>query len=51
MHSSVKENVQSIADQRQKDRKVIQEKMKLNKKEAKHFNPVSATFFPSELFL
>ncbi|CAL9762078.1 unnamed protein product [Musa acuminata subsp. burmannicoides] len=40
------ENVQSIADQRQKDRKVIQEKMKLNKKEAKHFNPIDA--FPGD---
>lgn len=46
MHSSMKENVKSLADQREKNMKFIQEKMKLNKKEVQHFNPVSSVLFP-----
>lgn len=44
---SVKENMKSMAEQRTKNMKVIQEKMKLNQKEVKRFNPVSsyAIFF------
>ncbi|XP_010263230.1 PREDICTED: uncharacterized protein LOC104601555 isoform X2 [Nelumbo nucifera] len=40
------ENMKSLAEQRTKNMKVIQEKMKLDKKEAKRFNPVDA--FPGD---
>lgn len=43
--SSIKENIKSLSEQREKNIKVLQEKMKLNKKEAQHFNPVSASIF------
>lgn len=33
--------MKSLADQRTKNMKVIQDKMQLNKKEVKRFNPVS----------
>lgn len=36
-----KENVKSLNGQREKNMKVIQEKMNLDQKEAKRFNPVS----------
>lgn len=44
--SEALENVKSLADQREKNMKFIQEKMKLNKKEVQHFNPVDA--FPGD---
>lgn len=37
----VKESLKSLEDQRTKNMKVIQEKMNLDKKEMKRFNPVS----------
>lgn len=37
----MKENMKSLTEQREKNIKVIQEKMKLNQKEVKRFNPVS----------
>uniref|UniRef100_A0A1D1XV04 Putative aarF domain-containing protein kinase 1 n=2 Tax=Anthurium amnicola TaxID=1678845 RepID=A0A1D1XV04_9ARAE len=40
------ENMKALADQRTKNMKVIQEKMKLNKKEMSRFNPVDA--FPGD---
>ncbi|XP_010927205.1 uncharacterized protein [Elaeis guineensis] len=40
------ENMKSLADQREKNLKVLQEKMKLNKKEVRRFNPVDA--FPGD---
>lgn len=36
-----KESLKSLEDQRTKNMKVIQEKMNLDKKEMKRFNPVS----------
>lgn len=36
-----KENMKSLTEQRSKNLKVIQEKMKLDQKEVKRFNPVS----------
>ncbi|MCL7032459.1 hypothetical protein MKW94_002469 [Papaver nudicaule] len=44
--SQALETIKSISDQRAKNMKVVQEKMKLNKKEASHFNPVDA--FPGD---
>ncbi|KAI3888422.1 hypothetical protein MKW92_009544 [Papaver armeniacum] len=44
--SQALETIKSISDQRAKGMKVVQEKMKLNKKEASHFNPVDA--FPGD---
>ncbi|XP_026431489.1 uncharacterized protein LOC113328670 [Papaver somniferum] len=44
--SQALETIKSISDQRTKGMKVVQEKMKLNKKEASHFNPVDA--FPGD---
>lgn len=43
------ENMKSLAEQRNKNMKVIQEKMKLNKKEVKRFNPVDA--FPGDIVI
>ncbi|KAK9279719.1 hypothetical protein L1049_013401 [Liquidambar formosana] len=43
------ENMKSLAEQRTKNMKVIQEKMKLNKKEVKRFNPVDA--FPGDIVI
>ncbi|KAK8954633.1 hypothetical protein KSP39_PZI002500 [Platanthera zijinensis] len=40
------ENVKSLNEQREKNIKIIQEKMNLNEKEAKRFNPVDA--FPGD---
>ncbi|XP_068641683.1 uncharacterized protein [Aristolochia californica] len=40
------ENMKSMANQRKKNMKVVQEKMKLGKKEMKRFNPVDA--FPGD---
>lgn len=42
----VKENMKSMAEQRTKNLKVLQEKMKLNQKEVKRFNPVSLYLIP-----
>ncbi|KAI4379847.1 hypothetical protein MLD38_006092 [Melastoma candidum] len=44
-----KENIKSLAEQRAKNLKVIQEKMKLDKKEVKCFNPVDA--FPGDIVI
>ncbi|KAI3943069.1 hypothetical protein MKW92_018385 [Papaver armeniacum] len=44
--SQALETIKSISDQRAKGMKVVREKMKLNKKEASHFNPVDA--FPGD---
>ncbi|KAL5782869.1 hypothetical protein ACOSP7_007898 [Xanthoceras sorbifolium] len=43
------ENVKNLAEQRAKNMKVIQEKMKLNPKEVKRFNPVDA--FPGDIVI
>ncbi|KAL5785811.1 hypothetical protein ACOSQ2_008203 [Xanthoceras sorbifolium] len=43
------ENVKNLAEQRAKNMKVIQEKMKLNQKEVKRFNPVDA--FPGDIVI
>uniref|UniRef100_A0A2P2K6L6 Ubiquinone biosynthesis protein coq-8 n=3 Tax=Rhizophora mucronata TaxID=61149 RepID=A0A2P2K6L6_RHIMU len=47
--SEALENVKSLAEQRTKNMKVIQEKMKLDKKEVKRFNPVDA--FPGDIVI
>ncbi|KAF5940413.1 hypothetical protein HYC85_021580 [Camellia sinensis] len=47
--SEALENVKSLAEQRNKNLKVLQEKMKLNTKEAKRFNPVDA--FPGDIVI
>lgn len=48
--SVTKKTMKSLADQRDRNMKVIQEKMNLDKKEMKRFNPVSSAinlhFFP-----
>jgi aarF domain-containing kinase len=36
-----KENIKALNEQRERNTKALQEKLKLNKKEVKHFNPVS----------
>ncbi|KAM7266615.1 hypothetical protein ACFE04_004512 [Oxalis oulophora] len=41
--------VKSLTEQRDKNMKAVQEKMKLNQKEAKHFNPVDA--FPGDIVI
>ncbi|POO03895.1 Lipopolysaccharide core heptose(II) kinase [Trema orientale] len=46
---AMEETMKSLAEQRNKNVKVIQEKMKLNKKEAKRFNPVDA--FPGDVVI
>ncbi|XP_031130222.1 uncharacterized protein LOC116031982 [Ipomoea triloba] len=43
------ENMKSLTEQREKNIKVIQEKMKLNQKEVKRFNPVDA--FPGDIVI
>ncbi|XP_002527984.2 uncharacterized protein LOC8282084 [Ricinus communis] len=43
------ENMKSLAEQRSKNMKVIQEKMKLSQKEVKRFNPVDA--FPGDIVI
>lgn len=43
------ENMKSLSEQRAKNMKVIQEKMKLNQKEVKRFNPVDA--FPGDIVI
>ncbi|KAF3622247.1 putative basic leucine zipper 9-like [Capsicum annuum] len=43
------ESMKMLHEQRSKNRKVIQEKMNLNDKEVKHFNPVDA--FPSDIVI
>ncbi|KAM1089160.1 hypothetical protein ACFX19_017177 [Malus domestica] len=43
------ETMKSLADQRAKNMKVIQDKMQLNQKEAKRFNPVDA--FPGDIVI
>ncbi|XP_058222316.1 uncharacterized protein LOC131332233 [Rhododendron vialii] len=43
------ENVKSMAEQRTKNLKVLQDKMKLNQKEVKRFNPVDA--FPGDIVI
>lgn len=43
------ETVKALAEQRNKNLKVIQEKMKLNQKEVKRFNPVDA--FPGDIVI
>ncbi|PQM34282.1 uncharacterized protein Pyn_29596 [Prunus yedoensis var. nudiflora] len=43
------ETMKSLADQRTKNMKVIQDKMQLNKKEVKRFNPVDA--FPGDIVI
>ncbi|XP_038985733.1 uncharacterized protein LOC103713116 isoform X2 [Phoenix dactylifera] len=40
------ENIKSMADQREKNLKILQEKTKLNKKEVRRFNPIDA--FPGD---
>ncbi|WJZ85005.1 hypothetical protein VitviT2T_004575 [Vitis vinifera] len=47
--SEALENMRSLSKQRTKNMKVIQEKMKLNKKEVKRFNPVDA--FPGDIVI
>ncbi|CAI9784734.1 unnamed protein product [Fraxinus pennsylvanica] len=47
--SEALENVKSLVEQRNKNLKILQEKMKLNKKEAKRFNPVDA--FPGDTII
>lgn len=42
----VKENMKSMAEQRTKNLKALQEKTKLNQKEAQRFNPVGFYFIP-----
>ncbi|OAY83343.1 putative aarF domain-containing protein kinase 1 [Ananas comosus] len=43
------ENIKSLADQREKNMRAIQEKMKLNKEEVRRFNPVDA--FPGDAII
>lgn len=43
------ENMKSLAEQRAKGLKIIQEKMKLDKKEVKRFNPIDA--FPGDIVI
>ncbi|KAJ0593968.1 putative ABC-type Cd(2+) transporter [Helianthus annuus] len=43
------ETVKNLSEQRQKNMKIIQEKMKLNKKEVKRFNPIDA--FPGDIVI
>ncbi|PKA51417.1 putative aarF domain-containing protein kinase [Apostasia shenzhenica] len=43
------ENVKSLNDQREKNMKIIQEKMNLNQKQVKRFNPVDA--FPGDAII
>jgi hypothetical protein len=43
--------MKSLSEQRTKNMKVIQEKMKLNQKEVKRFNPVSSCLLSYPCFL
>ncbi|KAM0070359.1 putative ABC-type Cd(2+) transporter [Helianthus debilis subsp. tardiflorus] len=43
------ENMKSLAEQRAKNMKIIQEKMKLDKKQVKRFNPIDA--FPGDIVI
>ncbi|CAI9094859.1 OLC1v1030672C1 [Oldenlandia corymbosa var. corymbosa] len=43
------ENVKSLAEKRARNMKLLQEKMNLNEKEVKHFNPVDA--FPGDIVI
>lgn len=43
--------MKSLAEQRSKNMKMIQEKMKLKQKEAKRFNPVSPNAISSFLYV
>ncbi|KAL6501852.1 hypothetical protein OROGR_026985 [Orobanche gracilis] len=47
--NEAQQNVKAFAEQRDKNMKVLQEKMKLNKKEVKRFNPVDA--FPGDIVI
>ncbi|KAK0571202.1 hypothetical protein LWI29_012394 [Acer saccharum] len=47
--SEAHETVKNLAEQRSKNMKIIQEKMKLNQKEVKRFNPVDA--FPGDIVI
>ncbi|GKV37791.1 hypothetical protein SLEP1_g45778 [Rubroshorea leprosula] len=47
--NEAQKTVKSLAEQRNKNMKVIQEKMKLNEKEVKRFNPVDA--FPGDIII
>ncbi|GAV63660.1 Beta-lactamase domain-containing protein/ABC1 domain-containing protein/WaaY domain-containing protein [Cephalotus follicularis] len=47
--NEARENVKSLAERRNKNMKVIQEKMKLDEKEIKRFNPVDA--FPGDIVI
>ncbi|XP_076915610.1 uncharacterized protein LOC143575027 [Bidens hawaiensis] len=47
--SEALETVKSLSEQREKNMKIIQEKMKLNKKEVKRFNPIDA--FPGDVVI
>lgn len=44
-----KENIKALNEQRERNAKALQEKMKLSKKEVKHFNPVDA--FPGDAII
>ncbi|KAI3690319.1 hypothetical protein L2E82_48299 [Cichorium intybus] len=47
--SEALETVKSLQEQRAKNMKIVQEKMKLNKKEVKRFNPIDA--FPGDIVI
>lgn len=49
--SVVKQTIKSLAEQRTKNLKVIQEKMNMNQKEVKRFNPVSICYILVFIFL
>lgn len=41
----MKQNLKTLAEQREKNMKAIQDKLQLNQKEIKRFNPVSMVHF------
>ncbi|KAI4996919.1 hypothetical protein ZWY2020_052261 [Hordeum vulgare] len=47
--TEAKENIKALNEQRERNTKALQENMKLNKKEVKHFNPVDA--FPGDAII
>ncbi|CAD6217093.1 unnamed protein product [Miscanthus lutarioriparius] len=47
--SEAKENIKALNDQRERNKKALQEKMKLNNKEVQRFNPVDA--FPGDAII
>ncbi|KAL3613836.1 hypothetical protein CASFOL_041910 [Castilleja foliolosa] len=47
--NEAQQNVKAFAEQRSKNMKVLQEKMKLNEKEVKRFNPIDA--FPGDIII